>query len=199
MEDTFFTRETLLIRLRDSHDDRSWEEFVNIYKPFLFAVVRGMNISYHDSEDLVQSVLMKAWQKLPNFEYAKSKGRFRNWLAVVARNEVRNFLAREERIPSDKRTTDTSELDDSNAQTAPEIEGVIEKEWQLYIADMAWKKIKEKFSARSVEVFFLFSEGFSGSEIEEKTGIPVETAYVYKGRVQKALMREIALLDDSLG
>lgn len=199
MEDAFFTRETLLMRLRDSHDDRSWEEFVNIYKPFLFSVVRSMNISYHDSEDLVQSILMKAWQKLPKFEYSKSKGRFRNWLAVVARNEVKNFIERETRIPSNSRDTDTTNLKGKNRQTAPEIESVIEKEWQLYIADMAWKKIKEKFSARSVEVFFLFSEGFSGSEIEEKTGIPVETAYVYKGRVQKALMREIALLDDSLG
>ncbi len=200
MEETFVTRETLLLRLKNSHDDRSWEEFVNIYRPFLFAVISSMNISYHDSEDLAQSVLVKAWEKLPQFDYSSSKGRFRNWLAVVARNEVRNFLMKKGRMPvSHPEAVNGAVAGDKQMQVVPEIEAVIEKEWQLYIAQMAWTKIKEKFSARSVEIFFLFSEGMSGAEIAEKTGVPIDTVYVYKGRVQKALMREIAALDDNLG
>ena len=200
MEETFFTRETLLLRLKNCHDDYSWEEFVNIYRPFLFAVISSMNISYHDSEDLVQSVLVKAWDKIPTFDYASAKGRFRNWLAVVARNEVRNFVSKKGRMPVSSSDTNTDVIvGDKGMQVVPEIDAIIEKEWQLYIAKMAWTKIKEKFSARSVEIFFLFSDGLSASEIAEKTGVPVDTVYVYKGRIQKALMREIASLDDDLG
>ena len=44
-----------------------------------------------------QVVMLKAWKVLPEFDYEQSKGRFRNWLAVITRNEARTFLRKKYR------------------------------------------------------------------------------------------------------
>ncbi len=70
------TRESLLEKVKDQTDEQSWEDFVYYYSPFIYSVIRGMNISHHDAEEIVQMVLLKSWNKLPEFEYNRGKGRF---------------------------------------------------------------------------------------------------------------------------
>ena len=71
------TRETLLERIKNPLDESSWEDFVRYYQPFIYGVVRGMRIPHHDAEEIVQTILLKAWKKLPDFEYDRARGRFR--------------------------------------------------------------------------------------------------------------------------
>lgn len=193
MPETFNTRETLLKRLKNRHDEKSWEEFDAIYRPFLMAVANDMHLQRHQSEDLVQLVMLKAWEKLPEFTYLSSKGRFRNWLAVILKNMIKRHLSREGRIS----LTGIS-LEDEK-QVAPALDDIIEKEWQVYVVELAWEKIQKRFSPKTIEVFKLFSEGLTGPQVAEKSGVALETCYVYKKRVQKILMRKINSLDDALG
>ncbi len=193
MPETFYTRETLLQRLKNRHDERSWEEFDGIYRPFLLAVANDMHLERHEAEDLVQMVMLKAWEKLPEFIYSSAKGRFRNWLAVIMKNMAKRYLSRKGRILLEGETLEDEKL------VSPEVDEIIEKEWQVYVVEMAWKKIKTRFSPKTLEVFQLFSTGLTGPEVAEKSGVSPEVAYVYKKRVQKALMRKINSLDKELG
>ena len=86
------TRETLLQRIRNRHDEESWEDFVYYYRQYIYIICRGMGVNHHDSEELVQKVMMKAWDKLPEFEYDKKK-RFRGWLCMVTGNTVKDFFS----------------------------------------------------------------------------------------------------------
>ena len=56
------TRLTLLAKLKDQHDQAAWLDFSNYYKPYLFAVLKRMNIDHHDSEDIIQTVLFLVWK-----------------------------------------------------------------------------------------------------------------------------------------
>ena len=71
--DGYRTRQTLLERLRDRYDDSSWQEFIDTYRGYIFVVVRRMNINEADAEDLVQQVLLKLWEELPDFAYDSKK------------------------------------------------------------------------------------------------------------------------------
>ena len=86
------TSETLLERVKNPDDEKSWEDFVYYYRPFIYSAIRGMNIAHHDAEEICQSVLLKAWKKLPEFEYNRGKGRFRGWLCHVTGNSVRDSI-----------------------------------------------------------------------------------------------------------
>ena len=86
------TSESLLLRLRNSGDDSidesAWQEFVKIYTPLLFDWARKIGLPDSDASDLVQEVLLLAFQKLPQFSYDRNSS-FRGWLRTVTINKYR--------------------------------------------------------------------------------------------------------------
>ena len=191
---SYHTRQSLLMRLRDSHDDASWEEFVSTYRNYILSVINNLNVSHHDSEDLLQSILLKLWNKLPDFEYDPGKGQFRFWLGRVTKNDVFKHFEK-----SKRRQENNSESKDSLSSEDPEINNMIEREWQNYIAEKAWENVSENFGKKILEVFHCFADGLSGPEVAEKMQMAENTAYVYRLRVQKALHKEMMRLEFELG
>ena len=193
------TRESLLMRVKDQDDDKSWEDFVTYYRPFIYNVVRGMNLPHHDAEEIVQLVLLKSWNKLPKFDYDKGKGRFRGWLCMVTGNTVRDFL-RKRKIPTEELSTEsTKESPYSRYSDLPEIEKIAEKEWKRYISKLAWESVSKKFKPQVTQAFLMAVQSVPMEEIVLKLGIAESTVYVYKCRVQKELRAEIIRLNRYLG
>ena len=101
------TRETLLHRIKNQRDEKSWEDFVHHYSGYIYNIVRRMNLNHHDAEEIVQTVNLKIWSKIQDFDYDSTKGRFRGWLCTVASNEAKMFLRKKKRrIPELKRNDD---------------------------------------------------------------------------------------------
>ena len=197
--DTYKTRETLLEKLKNKHDEESWEDFVFYYKGFIYVVCRKMNLNHHDSEEIVQKVLLASWGELPNFKYNKSKN-FRGWLCQVTKNIVKNFfrtVSREnkkvEKASSEVQLSLSSEL------SLPDIEKIAEEEWTTYVASMALINIKDEFSDKILEVFIKLSEGVTVSRVAEEMDLPPNTVSVYKKRVVAKLRKEIRRLNYELG
>jgi RNA polymerase sigma-70 factor (ECF subfamily) len=74
------TRVSLLVRVRNLGDARSWNEFHAIYRPLIFGYLRGLGIKEHDANDLTQEVFSRLMASLPTFELDRGKGRFRSYL-----------------------------------------------------------------------------------------------------------------------
>lgn len=193
------TRESLLLRVKDQEDEKSWEDFVYYYRPFIYNVVRGMNIPHHDAEEIVQLVLVKSWNKLPKFEYNRRKGRFRGWLCMVTGNTVRDFL-RKRKIPLEEISSEgPNDNSYSFYSELPEIEKLAEKEWKRYISKLAWDAISKKFKPHVTQAFLMTVQSIPVSQIVQKLGIAESTVYVYKCRVQRELRSEIIRLNRFLG
>ncbi len=193
------TRESLLEKVKDQTDEQSWEDFVYYYNPFIYSVIRGMNISHHDAEEIVQTVLLKSWNKLPEFEYNRGKGRFRGWLCQVTGNTVRDFIRK--RKTSAERFTSDQSADTLNKLCIeiPEIEKIADMEWKNHISKLAWNNISKKFSPHVAKAFLMSVKSVPTKEISEKLGIAESSVYVYKCRVQKELRTEIKRLNQYLG
>ena len=182
------TRVTLLIRLRNKYDDDSWEEFTNYYGNYVYAVLKGMGVDFSELDDMNQSILLKLWKSLPDFEYQPEKGSFRSWLCTVIRRTVFNYFR-------DKK--DTSELRTEDAVKA-DVERIAEREWMVHIASLAWENIKDDFSDTVKETYVRLSNGKNADEIAESMNISRGSVYVYKERIQKALRREVRKLNRDL-
>ncbi len=194
------TRQTLLLKLRNKFDENSWEEFVNIYKPYIQAVVRNIGVNEADIDDVSQQVMLAAWEQLPKFKYEVSKGRFRSWLTAVTKNTAKNFFRHKyrhvDRIKEHLASGGANEID---RITSPEVDTIAEKEWEKYITDMAWERIENRFQPQVKQAFLMIAEGKSVQETADELELNVDTVYVYKYRVQKAFLREINFLDEELG
>lgn len=192
------TRITLLEKIRDQHDNNAWGDFVHYYRQYIYNIIRRMNMSHHDAEEIVQNVLLKSWNKLPEFNYDSDKGRFRGWLCRVTGNEVRLFIRKQ------KHNFNNLSLDDENTYikaenyTEPEIEKIADEEWKTYLPDLAWKNIKNKFEATTRKTFLMIKDNVSPKEIAEKLGIAESTVYVHKKRVLDKIKEEVTRLNNEL-
>lgn len=198
MEDQYKTRATLIQRVQNQHDEKSWEEFVRVYRRYIYAIIRSMNISEHDTEDILQQVLINLWNSLPKMDYEKIN-RFRSWLSTVTKNCVTDFIR--------KRTRDANRLekaskDDTLTYLAtirlPEIDAIAEREWEIHLTNMALDNIEPLFSGKAVAAFRLTLQGKSVEQIAAELDLKENSVYRLKNRVKDRLIQEIMQLRSEL-
>jgi RNA polymerase sigma-70 factor (ECF subfamily) len=150
-----------------------------------------MNISHSETEDLVQDVLVKIWNKLPDFNYNPDKAKFRTWLSTVIKNTVLNHL---ESSKSHANKIDKATQEPIKGYSEHEIDSLMRKEWENYITNMAMGRIKKSFPGQAIKVFEMTLEGKSIADIASLLEIKENSVYKSKNRVKARLIEEIANL-----
>ena len=197
----WITNATLLQRVKNQYDDKSWDEFNDYYRPYIYMIVKGLNMRHHDAVELTQLILIKTWKNLPNFEYDPDKGCFRGWLRRVAVNSVRNYVVTK---AYKQESLDALEEKEGHIYceeefTESEIEKVADREWGNYIFEMAWENVKDKFNDKIQAVYEELLQDIDPEKIAENIGVKRNTVYVYRKRVNEKLFKEIRRLNYELG
>jgi RNA polymerase sigma factor (sigma-70 family) len=185
------TRLTLIERLQKSQCDQSWEDFVQTYKNYIYAIILKMGVPHEESKDVMQSVLLDAWKALPKFEYREGKSRFRSWLSVITKHAACRFYRKY-----------SQPVEASSAVekiTEPEVEKIAEEEWKIFIARKAFDNVKCLFSDQVLETFLCSSKNIKDSEAAKIYSISESSVRVYRMRVQKAIQKEIIRLNRDIG
>ena len=199
MKDSYITRETLLIRLRNRHDEDAWHEFVLTYQKYIFAILKNMQLQGASQDDIAQAVLLKAWEKLPEFEFDRTKGKLRSWLAVVTANTAKSHLRQESRLYKVMQSEQSYKLDNFKSADIPaEIEEIARKEWEDFISQKAWENISSTLSESVRQCFEMLMNGQAPSQIASCLNISEGSVYVYKKRVKNKMYCEIVRLQNDL-
>jgi RNA polymerase sigma factor (sigma-70 family) len=198
MKDPYQTRQTLIERVKNQHDDISWEEFVRVYQDYIYAIIRRMGISEHDADDLLQQVLINLWKQLPEMDYDGIK-RFRSVLSTVTKHRVIDFIR--------KRSSDAIRLEEAGKDetqvyldriSLSEIDTIAEREWEVHLTNLAIEKVEPLFSGQAVKVFRMSLKGLSIAEISMAVGLKENSVYRLRNRVKVRLVQEIAQLRKEL-
>ena len=192
--DRWITRETLLERIKDQSDSHAWEDFTLCYESFIHSVVYKMNISTNDREDLVQNILLKVWKAMPNFDFDKTKAKFRTWLSHVIKNTVIDFYRKKKLSSKEIQNESIDIAEDPNCS----IESMIEKEWQIHVTKLAMNNIASKFTKRAVNAFKMHLNGEPIDKISLQLKIKENSAYRLISRVKKYFILEINNLKENL-
>lgn len=190
------TRKTLIERVKNSQDDRNWEEFVHYYSDYIYKIIFSMGLPHHDIEDLRQQILLKTWNALPSMTYDPDKNPFRSWLCTIVKNTVRSFY----RKASTKMKGKEQEISESfsDLSTLPDVDSIAEKEWKVHVSSLAMESVSKKFEEGVIKAYKMFVQGASGEEVAEKCDLSINSVYVYKNRVQNALIKEVLRLNQEL-
>jgi RNA polymerase sigma factor (sigma-70 family) len=86
------TRPSLLLRIRDRGDAAAWREFDALYRPLLERFARARGLSPENAEEVAQHCLTQLCDRIAEFTYDPTKGRFKSWLRTLVNNRVRNLL-----------------------------------------------------------------------------------------------------------
>jgi len=196
---TWSTRHTLLHRLKDQHDEKSWEEFMLTYQKYIYNICKRSKLQHNEAEEFTQEILVKLWKKLPDLDVRTVKGSFRAWLKTMIKNHITNYFNRQKMI-REKLTVNNKEslLPYIDKISKSDIDEIIDNEWHLHITNLALDKVKESLSSSTINAFLMSLEGRSTEEIAKELSITESTVYVHKKAVKDALQKHIRQLKITL-
>ena len=183
MEDT---SASLLVKLASDSDHTAWETFCDVYAPLIctFACRRGLQ--QNDAADVTQEVLIRVVRSIRTFEYDRHRGRFRDWLYRIVRNELARWRGKQARH-------DSESLEDPAAEVTAEWS----ESFQQHILETALARIR---AVTQVDAWHAFEQtwllGKPAQEVARETGCKLDFVYHAKSRTLKKLQLEIAHLTD---
>ncbi len=185
------TRPSLILRLRNPDDLRAWQDFVEIYQPAIFSLVRKRGLQAADADDLTQEVLTRVARSIDKWDPKPEKGSFRGWLATIARNQVVQFFRESNRRPVTGVDSQISQLLDnasSNPMDAHEFE--LERERQLFL--WAARKVQLRFQPKTWQAFWMTAvECKDVASVAEQLNTTKAQVYVARSRVMSLLKTTI--------
>lgn len=183
------TRPSLLKRVRDPADQQAWREFERCYGDLVLRYALARRLQHCDAEDLRQVVFLKLSRYLRGFEYSPQRGRFRDYLGVVTRNAVFEFLARPVSRPAAVEGDVWGAFPDPNSDALDE---VWEREWENHHYRLALATVRRTFEPRSVEAFDRLLAGAAAADVAASLGMSLEAVTKARQRVRARLGELIA-------
>lgn len=189
---------TLLRRLQEQPANcTAWQEFLDRYRPRIFAHCLAIGLQPADGEDVTQNVLLRLVAKLPEFHYDPSQS-FRAWLRTVTRNILSDYLAERKSLQGSGDSVIVRLLD--NLQAREGLAQEVEAEFDRELLDEALQRTRLRVSAQHWEAFRLTAlEGLSGAESAARLGMLIATVYTAKSKVQKLVREEVRRLEGTPG
>jgi len=203
MNDRLATRSSLLRRLKDWNDSRSWQEFFDIYWELIYGVAIKSGLTAAEAEDVVQETVITVASKMPEFQYDPARS-FKAWLLNTARWKiVDQFRKRLPRREGAERRTDetarTSTVDRIPDPAGPEFDAVWETEWKTSLQDMALERIRRKVNPKHYQVFDLYVlKQWSVGKVASALRVSEAQVYQVKTRLLKQLKTEVSRLESGL-
>ena len=189
------TSVTLLGRLRRfPTDQNAWLLFTDRYGRKILAWCRKWNLQEADSEDVVQTVLLKLAEKMKTFDYDQAKS-FRAWLKTVAWHVLSDYCdSRKAVAVGGDQTMDLL----GNLQAREDLVQRLDEEFDRELFEEAAARVKTRVTPKTWEAFERTAvQGQSGSEVGAALGMKVATVFVARSKVQKMLQEEVQKLEGS--
>lgn len=201
IDSTLRTRASLLFRLRDWKDKKSWEEFYELYRRQVHGFARRFGLTNEEAEEVTQDVFIRVGNTIQDFESNPEKGSFRGWLMNLARWRATDKLRSRPRIgPSLHKDVSDDQTSTIERIPDPQQDGECwEKEWQNTLLEAALERLAGRVQAKHFQVFDLHvRQHWPVMRISSELGINPASIYLITHRLTKQLKAEVAKLETTL-
>lgn len=202
------TRMSLIERLADWEDQRTWDEFYQTYWRLIFSVSTKSGLSHDEAFDVVQETVLsvaKQWKK--GQKYDPAKGSFKTWLMNITRWRIADQFRKKQRNPAAMNQsggTPGADGDTRNTATIERLAGddgedILEKmwenEWRMNLSDVAIDRVKKLVSPKQFQIFHAYViKDWDVAKVKEELGVSPSQVYLAKHRVGGLIKKEIDIL-----
>lgn len=184
------TPPSLLDRMRDHDDAKSWQSFFDVYSPLLYDFCRKRGLQANDAADVVQETLIRVAKGIRKLDYEPQRGRFRDWLYRIVYNEICRASGR-------KKNTEEILMETPLAFEA-------DQQWNEHFYESllrtALERIRPKFEEDTWDAFSLvWLQQKPANEVAGLMNRSLDFVYLSKSRVMKRLRLEVEQLADDAG
>ena len=196
------TRKSLIERLGDWEDQKSWDEFYKRYWRLIYSVALKSGLRSEEALDAVQETIIVVAKQQREHRYEPKMGSFKSWLMGQTRWRITEQFR--------KRAKDTAmfksghESDDRNTPTldrfedvkANQLEKVWDAEWSKSLMDRALAALKLKVPPKHFQIFDCYIvKDWSVLEVARELGVSIAQVYLVKHRVGSLMRKELRRLE----
>jgi RNA polymerase sigma factor (sigma-70 family) len=198
------TRQSLLGRLKDWDDNRSWREFFDTYWRLIFNVALKAGLNRSEAEEVVQETVVSVAKAMKGFQYDPARGSFKGWLLQLTGWRITNqFKKRRGRVP-EAETHGGPPADPAGAwqgerAAPPELEQLWESEWEENLLRAAMDRIRRQINPRHFQIFDLcVVQQKPLKEVCAFLDVSAMQVYLARHRVGRLVRQEVARLKKGL-
>ena len=178
----------------DGRRDETWAAFHAQYRGVILGWCLRRSLPPDVAEDLTQEVMLKLFQKLPEYRHDPARGPFRSWLKTVVNNTVTDFLRHRRNRPVGDAVGGTAFLEWAHALTdaagCGELSGLIEDRAQA-VAGEVFARVRAKVKETTWQAFYqTLVEQRPAKDVAEALNLGVASVYKSTYRVKQMLLEE---------
>ncbi len=196
------TRQSLIMRLQDWQDQRSWDDFYRTYWRLIYGAAMKAGLREQEAWDVVQETILTVAKQSKKNMYDPEKGSFKSWLWNITRWRINDRFRDRRKDPilasaSDDEENNSNPIENQEDWSGEGFEKIWDEEWQANLMKAAIDRVKVKVSPQQFQIFdYNVLRGFSSLEVRKKLGVSIAQVYLAKHRVGQVLKKEIKHLRD---
>jgi RNA polymerase sigma factor (sigma-70 family) len=205
-DDLLPTRQSLLGRLKDWDDNRSWQEFFDIYWRLIYHVALKAGLNPSEAEEVVQETVLSVAKAMKEFKYDPARGSFKGWLLQLTgwritnqfKKRGRGGLSESEQPAPSRGGTDPAQLPPEST-VPPELEQLWDREWEENLLRAAMDRVRRQANPRHFQIFdLLVLQHKPVKEICAFLSVSAMQVYLARHRIGKLIQREVARLQKGM-
>lgn len=204
-EDFAATRSSLVRKLKEWDDQKSWQTFFDTYWKLIYTVAMRNGLSDAEANDAAQETIVAVAKAIKNFEYDRAKGSFRGWLMRWASWKIKDQFRKRSHWQS---ATPPSEEPDGEARTSlpdriPDPQNGFAKlwqeEWEENLREIVMRRVRTKVPARQYQIFDCYVlKGWSVEQVTKELGVSKPSVYLARTRVGRVAKAETLSIEHGL-
>jgi RNA polymerase sigma factor (sigma-70 family) len=201
------TRKSLIERLGNWEDQRSWDEFYQTYYRLIYSVAVRAGLSHEEAFDVVQETVIGIAKQVQRKLYDPQAGSFKTWLLNMTRWRIADQFRRRMRDPAlpnrvmneDSEASSAEMMDRLPDPKGDELDQVWDSEWKKNLTNVAVARVKSKVSPKQFQIFDCYVlKGWGVKKTVETLGVNAAQVYLARHRVGSLVKKEVRILENQL-
>ena len=195
------TRKSLIARLDNWEDQRTWDEFYQTYWRLIYSVAIKSGLRSEEAFDCVQETILSIAKQSKKKLYDPAQGSFKTWLMNMTRWRINDQFRKRKKdtatiggaYDDDRKTAIIDRVEDPKGDVLDRLWKV---EWKKNLADAALARVKAQVSPKQYQIFdYYVVKQWDASKVQDHLGVSMAQVYLAKHRVGSVLKKELAKLD----
>ena len=198
------TRKSLIARLDNWEDQKTWDEFYQTYWRLIYSVAIKAGLRPEEAFDCVQETILSIAKQSKKKLYDPEQGSFKTWLMNMTRWRINDQFRKRKKDTSmtggewedERKTAVIDRIEDPNGDVLSRLWDV---EWKTNVAEAALARVKAQVSPKQYQIFdFYVIRQWDATKVQEKLNVSMAQVYLAKHRVGAVLKKELAKLEDEM-
>jgi len=201
IDSSLHTRASLLFRLKNWGDNKSWEEFYGLYRKLVYGFARRSGLTHEEAEEVTQDEFVRVGKTIQDFESNPDKSSFRGWLMNLTRWRVTDKFRSRTQVGGAPHGSDSGDRTSTIERIPdPRKDGEFwEAEWQNTLLDAAMERLAGRVQTKHLQVFdLLVRQHWSVLRVSRELAMNPAAIYLINHRLTKQMKQEVEKLRRTL-